>query len=164
MATYRVFFYWSRPKSSKYGTGPTQEKKMTLRLMLLSKYSFLHQQYWHNFDKLENLQICQFVSGLMLKEKCIIWFLLQSEYLYWSVDAFNHLNNKYIIRNFALKSFLGCQASKSSDYPSPQAWDQFHTWDNNGRTSHFYRTRVRSLGMLCINSLTHSLTDSLTPV
>ena len=26
---YRVFFYWSRPKSSKYGTGPTQEKKMT---------------------------------------------------------------------------------------------------------------------------------------
>ena len=27
--TYRVFFYWSRPKSSKYGTGPNQGKKMT---------------------------------------------------------------------------------------------------------------------------------------
>ena len=24
-----VFCYWNHPKSSKYGTGPTQEKKMT---------------------------------------------------------------------------------------------------------------------------------------
>ena len=28
--------------------------------------------------------------------------------------------------------------------------------------NYFYRTRVRSLGMLVSNSLTHSLTDSLT--
>ena len=35
---------------------------------------------------------------------------------------------------------------------------------NVSYSGHFYRTRVRSLGMLFINSLTHSLTDSLTPV
>ena len=27
--SYRVFFYWFRPKSYKYGTGPTQERKKT---------------------------------------------------------------------------------------------------------------------------------------
>ena len=40
------------------------------------------------------VMICLLVSGPMLKEECKIWFLHQAEYLVWSDDALNHLNNK----------------------------------------------------------------------
>ena len=39
---YRVFFYWSHPKSSKYGTGPTQQRsKKTSWHACLSVYQCL---------------------------------------------------------------------------------------------------------------------------
>ena len=46
---YRVSFYWFRPKSSKFGSGSTQGRKMTGSANV-----------WHNFEEFKKFQ---WVSG-----------------------------------------------------------------------------------------------------
>ena len=46
--------------------------KIYLKVQAIQRIFFSASIIWHNFDKLENLQICLYVSGPMLKEECII--------------------------------------------------------------------------------------------